>query len=136
MSEIYALSEAVRSVRLVSFVCSEMGAKITLPLCVQVDNKQAISFKEGTCLNSKIRGVVDMREGWVRELRELEGVDVRHVPGTRQLADVLTKGLPNYKYRMGLKLIRGDSHRQHMREVVELAHAVVRRGGAANSRKH
>ena len=69
MSEIYALSEAVRCVRLVSFVCEEMGVRITLPLCVQVDNKQAKSFKEGTCLNSKLRGVVDMRDAWVRELK-------------------------------------------------------------------
>ena len=122
MSEIYALSEAVRCVRLVAFVCDEMGATITVPLCVKVDNKQAKTFKEGTCMSSKIRGVIDMRDAWVRELRDDKGVDVKYVPAAGQKADVLTKGLPNYKFRLGVKLLRGSAHEKHMREVVNVAH--------------
>ena len=112
--------------RLVAFVCDEMNAQIETPLIVQVDNKQAITFKEGTCMTSKIRGVVDMREQWVRELRQAKGVDIKYVPAEGQKADMLTKGLPNYKFRLALRQLRGDRHRRHMLEVVALAH----RGGA------
>ena len=124
MAEIYALSEAVRCVRLVAFVADEMNVKITSPLCIQVDNKQAKSFKEGTCMNSKLRGTVDMRDAWVKELREAKQIEVVHVPAAKQKADVLTKGLPNYKFRLGLNLTRGTRHRRHMAAVANLARGV------------
>ena len=92
------------------------------PLRLQVDNRQAKSFKENTCLTSKIRGVIDMREAWVRELRDEKDIEIVHVPASGQKADILTKGLPNYKFRLGLKLLRGTRHEMHMREIVELAH--------------
>ena len=110
------------SVRLVAFVCDEMNVKLTKPHCVQVDNLQAKSFKEGTCLSSRARGVVDMRDAWVQDLRNENEIRVIYVQAGQQKADCLTKGLPNYKFRLGINLTRGDSHRRHMREVADLAH--------------
>ena len=63
-----------------------------------------------------------MRDAWVWELRDDKGVDVKYVPAAGQKADVLTKGLPNYKFRLGVKLLRGSAHEKHMREVVNVAH--------------
>ena len=67
-AEIYALKEGVKDGRLFNWVAQEMGMNVSWPFVVQVDNKQAISFQQDTCINSKIRGPIDMRLGWVDEL--------------------------------------------------------------------
>ena len=123
MAEVYALSEAVRCVRLVAFVCDEMNVKLTRPLTIKVDSKPAKSFKDGTCMTSKIRGVVDMREDWVQELRQKGDIAVEWVPEHKQKADVLTKGLPSYKFKTGLNLTRGNTHQLDCREVVSLVYS-------------
>ena len=63
-----------------------------------------------------------MRDAWIRELREDKQIEVKYVPAREQKADILTKGLDNYKFRLGLRLTRGLSHAKHMHEVVGLAH--------------
>ena len=107
MAEIYALSECVRVARSVAWRCEEMGMKFQYPLCVQVDNRQAKTFQAGTCINSKIRGVVDMREKWVQELRDLKSVMVKWVPAHLNKADIMTKCFPNWIYQNRKKLITG-----------------------------
>ena len=84
-----------------------MGMKFQYPLCVQVDNRQAKTFQAGTCINSKIRGVVDMREKWVQELRDLKSVMVTWVPAHLNEADIMTKCFPNWIYQNRKKLITG-----------------------------
>ena len=111
MSEIYALSETVRAARLHAWMCDEMMVSINLPLVVQVDNSQAISFQRGTCLNSRLRGIVDMRKAWVIELKEKGDVQVKHVEGDQQKADVLTKAMKNYVFQQKLRQLRGQSHK-------------------------
>ena len=72
-----------------------------------MDNRQAKTFQAGTCINSKIRGVVDMREKWVQELRDLKSVMVKWVPGHLNKADIMTKCFPNWIYQNRKKLITG-----------------------------
>ena len=40
----------------------------------------------------------------------------------KQRADVLTKGLTGYKFKLGVNLTRGTKHRCRMGEIVALAH--------------
>ena len=63
---------------------------------MQVDNKQAQVFQQGTCLQSRLRGAVDMRWAWVRELRDKNKVQVKWVSGDANKADLLTKCFPNW----------------------------------------
>ena len=107
VAEIYALSETVRAARLYAWRCEEMNMNVSWPLVVQVDNSQAKTFQQGTCVNSKIRGVIDMRENWVQELRDDSKVKTVHVPGTQNTANILTKCMPNWKFRKELSLING-----------------------------
>jgi hypothetical protein len=60
-AEIYALKEGVKDGRLFNWVAEEMGMNVSWPFVVQVDNNQAISFQKDTCINSKIRGSIDIR---------------------------------------------------------------------------
>ena len=48
------------------WVASDLGMELPWPLVVQVDNKQVISFKYGTCPNSRLRGMIDLRWNWVK----------------------------------------------------------------------
>ena len=109
MAEIYALSESVRVARSVAWRCEEMGMKLQYPLCVQVDNRQSKTFQEGTCVKSKLRGVVDMRDAWVQELRDLAKVKVKWVPGHLNKADLLTKCFPNWLFQNRLQLVTSST---------------------------
>ena len=91
VSEIYALKEGVKDSRLVQWVAEEMGIVTAYPFTVCVDNAQAISFQSDTCPNSKIRGSIDMREAWVKELRDLDIVATQYVESSSNLADIFTK---------------------------------------------
>ena len=66
-AEIYALSDAVKHVRLYRYRALELGMGVPLPLQVQVDNTQALAFAKGTSVNTKLGGTFDMREQWVQE---------------------------------------------------------------------
>ena len=68
-----------------------MGIVTAYPFTVSVDNTQALSFQSDTCPNSKIRGSIDMREAWVKELRDLSIVATQYVEGGSNLADIFTK---------------------------------------------
>ena len=104
MAEIYALGEAVKEFQWVNWQAEDLGIKPPSPFTVQVDNNQAISFKRNSCLNSKIRGCVDLRLDWVVGLRD-EGVcKVMPVKGVRNPADLLTKCLVAKEFELKLSL--------------------------------
>lgn len=95
-AEIYALHETVKQARLFSWRAKELGIDILRPLVVQVDNKQAKTFCEGTCVESKLRGTFSIKEGWVQELKDAAALKVEWVKGGKgdesgQLADLFTK---------------------------------------------
>ena len=107
MAEIYALSETVRVARSVAWRLEELNVIVQYPLVVKVDNRQSKTFQEGTCVKSRLQGVVDMRDAWVQELRNLAKVKVQWVPGNHNKADMLTKCLPNWLYQIRGRLITG-----------------------------
>ena len=93
-AEIYALREGVREGQAVLWVCRDLGFQgVTFPFLVQVDSTGAISFAEDTCVRTKHRGVIDMAEEWVAELKGGEAVKVQHVSGVNNPADIFTKCL-------------------------------------------
>ena len=107
MAEIYALSETVRVARSVAWRLEELNIMVQYPLVVKVDNRQSKTFQEGTCIKSRLRRIVDMREEWVLELIYLAKVMVKWVPAHSNKADMLTKCLPNWLYQSRGRLITG-----------------------------
>ena len=97
----------MRVARSVAWRLEELNVIVQYPLVVKVDNMQGKTFKEGTCIKSRLRGVVDMREEWVQELRNLAKVMVKWVPAQSNKADMLTKCLPNWLYQSRGRLITG-----------------------------
>ena len=99
MAEIFALSETVRTGRLWAWRAQEMGMRVEMPLKVKIDSTGARSFQRGTCVHSKLGGIIDFREAWVEELRESGHVETTHVRGDKNLADLLTKCFPTYRFK-------------------------------------
>ena len=99
MAEIFALSETVRAGRLWRWRAQEMGMEMPGPVTVQVDSTGARSFQRGTCVHSRLGGVIDFRDAWVEELRESGEVETEYVRGEENLADLLTKCFPTYKFK-------------------------------------
>ena len=99
MAEIFALSETVKAGRLWRWRAQEMGMEMPGPVTVQVDSTGARSFQRGTCVHSRLGGVIDFRDAWVEELRESGEVETEYVRGEENLADLLTKCFPTYKFK-------------------------------------
>ena len=121
-AEIYALSDAVKSVRLYRYRALELGMSVPLPLQVKVDNTQAETFAKGTCVNSKLGGTFDVRDDWVQELKDRSEVVVQHVDTTNNIADLLTKTHRTHRFQQLLSMV-GD--RQYRRISKDRAMAVM-----------
>jgi hypothetical protein len=106
-AEIYALKEGVSDSRLFHWVAEEMGIATHYPFCVQVDNKQAISFQGSTCPKSDIRGSFDWREDWVQEVRDQSVVRTEFISSAQNLADLFTKCLRRPEFSRLFSMISG-----------------------------
>ena len=122
LAEIYALSEAVRHAQLYAWRCADMQIPVTWPLCIQVDNKQAFSFQKGTCMQSKLRGCVDLRSAWVKELKDASKIVTQQVSSVKQKADVLTKCFPNWLFQQRMKLLRTDRYTRQLAQFAAYCH--------------
>ena len=80
--------------------------KVRWPIKIWCDSAGAISFKNDTCPVSKIRGAFDYREDWVEDLKESGIVEVWKIKEIRNLAGILTKAYPKYKFKERKKLIK------------------------------
>ena len=100
-AEVYAMMEAVKEARLRLWIAEEAGIEVTYPLTLMVDNAAGESFCKATAGLSKLRGVYQMRESRIKELRDAKVVTAKHVDTTKNLADKLTKGL-SHVARAGL----------------------------------
>ena len=92
-AEIYALAETVRDANLRYWIAEEMDIIVKWPMEVFVDNSSGISFQQSTNPNTKLRGIYDMREAWVQELRNKFKVKAVKVHTDKNLADMFTKCL-------------------------------------------
>ena len=118
MAEIYALSDTVRAGRLYRRRCEEMGMCVDESLVVQVGSSAAVSFQRRLHVfivaHQRVR--VDMRVAWVRELRDDKLVGTQKVTSEENLADGLTKGMPNYKFQQWLRRIDPSRETVEMRK--------------------
>ena len=105
-SEIYALSVGVKDVRLMGWVLEELGVAVRWPMKIWCDSTGAISFKDDTCPVSKIRGCFDYREDWVEEIKAEGKIQVFKVKEMNNLADMLTKQYPTYKFKARMQQIQ------------------------------
>ncbi len=116
-AEIYALSEGVREARWFQWIAKDMNIELAWPIIVKVDNTQAISFANSTCTNSRLKGMIDNREEWVRELKDDDIVQVEYVPSNCNYADILSKCIVGGEFNRLMSMIsQGCSKRSQVKE--------------------
>lgn len=83
---------------------SEITGWKTEQVLIKIDNKSAITHTKNPVFHSKSMHI-HKRYQFIRECIENELVDVEHVPGVNQKADILTKALVRIKFREMRSLI-------------------------------
>ena len=70
-----------------------MGIKAKYPREIFIDNAAGVSFQRCTNPDTQIKGVFDLRDEWVRELRNSKKVSALKVDTVKNIADMMTKCL-------------------------------------------
>ena len=99
-----ALSDAARE--LVAHLTFFQTISIELPLPIlYTDNKAAesIAKREPEYQRSKH---IDIRYHFLRDHYEKETFNIQHIPGTEQIADILTKPLSKFKHHTIVQALR------------------------------
>ena len=107
-AEIFAFSEAVKDARLLLWRAEELGVNVKYPFALQEDNAAAVSFQKSTTPYSKLRGVYNLRDNWVQELKDMKVVRAEKVHTDLNVADLFTKCMEWHKMAKLLKLIGLD----------------------------
>jgi hypothetical protein len=90
-SEIYATDEGTKSVLTVRHLLQDLGQiDGTVPTPVWNDNRGCADWTKGVSVSKKLRHM-NMRELGVRLAQTKGNVDVRHIEGKRNIADIFTK---------------------------------------------
>ena len=76
----------------------EMGLDFPKPFYLQIDNTAAIAFAKKTAFKTKLKHI-DVRQEWVRTLRDKNVMLPVHVPSEFNLADLLTKILSAFVFQ-------------------------------------
>ena len=79
------------------------------PFTLLVDNSAAQMFMEDSGSNTRLKHI-DLRQNWVKEMRDRDIVVPEHIPSADNLADTFTKPLPKTTFQhRALKML--DSKR-------------------------
>lgn len=90
-AEIYAFSEAVKDAKLLLWRAEDWGIEVHWPCVIKEDNAATVSFQASTAMNSKLKGVFNLRDEWVKELKEAGIILAEKVDTRVNIADLLTK---------------------------------------------
>lgn len=111
-AEFMAATEATKQ----AIWLQELFAEITWRECervtIRIDNKSAIALTKNPVFHGRSKHI-HMRYHFIRECIENEQVEVEHVPGNKQKADILTKALGRIKFKemrsfIGVQNVRED----------------------------
>ena len=92
-AEVYAAANATFEILHLSYITDEMGLGFQLPIQLQMDNSTAEVFTNDTAYKSKLKHI-DVRQEWVKTLRDKNILCPVHVDTNNNLADLFTKILP------------------------------------------
>ena len=64
------------------------------PIQIGVDNAAGVSFQNSTNMDTRLKGIFDLREEWVVELRDMAVIKAVKISTLVNVADILTKCQP------------------------------------------
>jgi hypothetical protein len=74
-------------------IMQEMGFGMTQASPLMIDNQSALSVTKNPEHHGRMKQL-DLRFYWLRDTVEQQIIAPHHIPGTQQVADILTKALP------------------------------------------
>ena len=92
-AETHAASEAVKLALHGNYVAEEIGLPVGEVVNINIDAGAALGFINNTASVGRMKHI-DMRNGWVQQLRDQGKVKFQKVAGTENAADFFTKVLP------------------------------------------
>ena len=92
-AEVYAAANATFEFMHLSYIVEEMGnVPFPKPMILDMDNTTAECFVNNSCFKSKLKHI-DVRQHWVRVIRDKNIIIPRHINTKDNLADIFTKVL-------------------------------------------
>lgn len=96
-AEYMALSEAAKECVYLRRLLREIGVKELTDISLFCDNNSSIELSENPTFHARSKNI-DIRHHFIRELLKRKKLVLRHVSTDKQIADMLTKGLPKPKH--------------------------------------
>ena len=93
-----AATEAAKQAIWLQDLLEEVTGQPRQKIVVRLDNKSAIALTKNPVFHGRSKHI-HKRYHFIRECIENEQVDVQHVPGAEQKADMLTKALGRIKFK-------------------------------------
>ncbi|KAK8933348.1 hypothetical protein KSP39_PZI015566 [Platanthera zijinensis] len=91
-AEYRAMASVVSELTWLESLLTDLGVKLPSPALLLCDSQAAIHIAKNPVFHERTKHIeVDCH--FIREKVQLKKIDLRHVPGTEQVADVLTKAL-------------------------------------------
>ena len=81
-----------------------MGLKVKLPMMLEVDNKGAVDLANSWSHGGRTKHM-QVRNYWLRELKEKGLIRVNWIPGKDNVADMLTKNLNEKDFKKHRKIL-------------------------------
>ena len=103
-AEFMAATEAAKQAIWLQDLLREVVGQSNKKVTIYVDNKSSISLSKNPVFHGRSKHI-HRRFHFIRECVENEQVDVEHIPGSEQRADILTKALGRIKFVEMRKLI-------------------------------
>ena len=91
-------TEAARQAIWLRDVLSEVTGCSREKVTIRIDNQSGIALTKNTVFHGRSKHI-HSRYHFIRECVERELIEVEHVPGTEQKADILTKALGRIKFK-------------------------------------
>ena len=103
-AEFMAATEAAKQAIWLQELLGEVVGETCKKVVIRVDNKSAIALTKNPVFHGRSKHI-HRRFPFIRECVENEQVEVEHVPGNEQKADILTKSLGRVKFAEMRRLI-------------------------------
>ena len=75
------------------FITRDIKVKVDWPIVIMVDNQAGVSFQSKPNSRTKLGGVFDLKDEWVKELQDQTKVKAVKISTHDNLSDMMTKGL-------------------------------------------
>lgn len=106
-AELNAAVLAAQDMLYVKNVLESMQLQVELPMILEVDNRGCVDLANSWSVGGRTRHI-DVRQNFLRELKEQGTIKVQWIPGDKNDADLFTKNLEGPKYEKFAQVYVGE----------------------------